>query len=142
MAIDSYARDLAAAALAAGGGGSSNYAKLNEDNTFEGDQTFNGSVVINGGIIENNIETELPSGELVVNKEYYLGELSQLTCNLPEGELGDYIFIKFESGETPTIITLNPEIGVGDIPEPIANLTYEMILTWNGEAWVFSYRGY
>lgn len=141
MAVDSYARDLAAAALAKGGG-SSNYATLDGNNTFEGDQTFNGTVIVNGELKEHNIETELPSGDLETNKEYYLGELAQLTCNLPEGELGDYIFIKFESGSTPTVLTVEPNTAVGDIPQPIANLTYEMILTWNGDAWVFSYRGY
>lgn len=138
MAADSFARDLASAALA----GASGSAKLNGDNVFTGDQTINGDVIVNGKIIENNISTELPQGPLEVNMEYYLGILASLSLTLPTGELGQYILISFKSGATPTDLSILTNNWVGDVPTPISNKTYEMICTWNGEAWVFSYRGY
>ena len=88
------------------------------------------------------IETTLPTDSLSVNTEYYLEETERISCVLPDGNLGDYILIKFKSGETPTLIELTPDKYIGDIPTPVANKTYELICTWNGEVWVFSYRGY
>lgn len=141
MAVDSFARDLASAALSQNSSGS-NYAKLNSNNIFNGNQTINGEVVINGRVLENNIRTEIPVGDFQVNLEYYLGEQSSLDISLPEGELGQYIFISFASGDEPTDLSFSTNNWIGDVPIPETNRTYEMICTWNGEAWVFSYRGY
>ena len=98
--------------------------------------------ITSGGGATGDVQSSLPEGELVVNTEYYLDVMENISCQLPTGNLGDYIFIRFKSGETPTIIGFTPDNYVGDIPTPIANKTYELICTWNGEAWVFSYRGY
>lgn len=116
MAVDSYARDLASAALE----------KANSQ----------------GGGNTDVIQTSLPSGTLSSNVSYYLNTEEIITCKLPQGRLGDYIFIKFKSGENPTIIEITSNNFVGDMPVPLSNKTYEMICTWNGEVWVFSYRGY
>ena len=99
MAVDSYARDLAAAALAKGGG-SSNYATLDGNNTFEGDQTFNGTVIVNGELKEHNVETELPSGDLETNKEsnvplyeHYGFELKE-TALVPKSNVTHYSMVR------------------------------------------------
>lgn len=80
---------------------------------------------------------------LVVNTEYYLGESTTLSFAFPAtGLLGQYCFIKFVSGSTATALTVTGTNYAGDIPIPIANKTYEIIATWNGDVWVCSYRGY
>ena len=80
---------------------------------------------------------------LVANTEYYLGESTALSFAFPDtGACGQYCFVKFVSGSTATALTVSSTNYVGDIPTPIANKTYEIIATWNGDAWVCSYRGY
>jgi hypothetical protein len=120
MAVDIYARDLAAAALA----------KANEGNGGG-----------NGNSTEN-IKTSIVGGALVGNTEYYLGLVETINVSLPIGKLGEYIYIVFKSGEQATQFNFNNDIFIGDIPTPIPNKTYEVICTWNGEKWVATYRGY
>lgn len=80
---------------------------------------------------------------LAANTEYYLGESTALSFAFPDaGACGQYCFVKFVSGSTATALTVSGTNYVGDIPTPIANKTYEIIATWNGDAWVCSYRGY
>lgn len=80
---------------------------------------------------------------LAANTEYYLGETAELTFAFPtSGELGQYCFVKFGSGETAANLTVSGDNFAGDIPVPKANTTYEIIATWNGTKWVSSYRGY
>lgn len=80
---------------------------------------------------------------LAANTEYYLGETAELTFAFPTaGELGQYCFVKFDSGETAANLTVSGNNFAGDIPTPKANTTYEIIATWNGSKWVSSYRGY
>ena len=80
---------------------------------------------------------------LAANTEYYLGETAELTFAFPTaGELGQYCFVKFDSGETAANLTVSGNNFAGDIPAPKANTTYEIIATWNGTKWVSSYRGY
>lgn len=79
---------------------------------------------------------------LVANTEYYAGELATVSFALPTtGKLGQYCFVKFDSGATATTLTVTGSYA-GDIPTPVANKTYEIIATWNGSKWVCSYRGY
>ena len=79
---------------------------------------------------------------LVANTEYYAGELATVSFALPTtGKLGQYCFVKFDSGATATTLTVTGSY-VGDIPTPAANKTYEILATWNGSKWVCSYRGY
>lgn len=79
---------------------------------------------------------------LVANTEYYAGELATVSFALPTtGKLGQYCFVKFDSGATATTLTVTGSYA-GDIPTPIANKTYEILATWNGSKWVCSYRGY
>lgn len=85
--------------------------------------------------------TTLPD-TLVANTEYYLSETATISVAMPEGELGQYCFIKFDSGDTATIFNITSNNFVGDIPTPVANKTYEFIATWNGSNWACSYRGY
>ena len=85
--------------------------------------------------------TSLPD-TLVANTEYYLAETATISVALPEGKLGQYCFIKFDSGDTATIFNITSTNFVGDIPTPVANKTYEFIATWNGNNWACSYRGY
>lgn len=85
---------------------------------------------------------QVPS-TLVANTEYYLGETASLSFSFPtSGNLGEYCFVKFDSGETATALTISGENYVGDIPVPEANKTYEILATWNGSKWVVCYRGY
>ena len=86
-------------------------------------------------------ETEIPS-ILAPNTEYYLGETANLKIVFPNGNIGEYCFVKFKSGAAATQITVEGDNFVGDIPTPIANKTYEIIANWNGEKWVCAYRGY
>ena len=80
---------------------------------------------------------------LAANTEYYLGESTALSFAFPDaGACGQYCFVKFVSGSTATALTVSSTNYVGNIPTPIANKTYEIIATWNGDAWVCSYRGY
>lgn len=80
---------------------------------------------------------------LAANTEYYLGESTALSFAFPDtGACGQYCFVKFVSGSTATALTVSSTNYVGDIPTPIANKTYEILATWNGEQWVCSYRGY
>ncbi len=85
--------------------------------------------------------TTLPD-TLVANTEYYLSETATISVALPEGKLGQYCFIKFDSGDTATIFNITSNNFVGDIPTPVVNKTYEFIATWNGSNWACSYRGY
>lgn len=79
---------------------------------------------------------------LIANTEYYLGESTNLAFTFPTmGKLGQYCFVKFDSGATATTLTVTGNYA-GDIPIPITNKTYEIIATWNGSKWVCSYRGY
>ncbi len=79
---------------------------------------------------------------LIANTEYYAGELATVSFALPTtGKLGQYCFVKFDSGATATTLSVTGSYA-GDIPTPIANKTYEIIATWNGSKWVCSYRGY
>ena len=79
---------------------------------------------------------------LVANTEYYAGELAAVSFALPTtGKLGQYCFVKFDSGTTATTLSVTGSYA-GDIPTPIANRTYEILATWNGSKWVCSYRGY
>ena len=80
---------------------------------------------------------------LSANTEYYLGESAALSFAFPAaGELGQYCFVKFVSGDTAATLTVTSTNHVGELPVPIASKTYEVIATWNGSAWVCSYRGY
>ena len=79
---------------------------------------------------------------LIANTEYYAGKLATVSFALPTtGKLGQYCFVKFDSGTTATTLTVTGSYA-GDIPTPVANKTYEIIATWNGSKWVCSYRGY
>lgn len=80
---------------------------------------------------------------LVANTEYYLSEVSEISTALPTtGKLGQYCFIKFDSGSTAAVFNITSNNFVGDIPTPVANTTYEFIATWNGSNWACNYRGY
>lgn len=80
---------------------------------------------------------------LLANTEYYLGESTTLAFSFPNNcKLGEYCFLKFVSGSTATVLTITGDNYIGDVPTPIANRTYEILSTWNGNNWVCSYRGY
>lgn len=80
---------------------------------------------------------------LVANTEYYLSEVSEISISLPAtGKLGQYCFIKFDSGSTAAVFNITSNNFVGDIPTPAADTTYEFIATWNGSKWACNYRGY
>lgn len=80
---------------------------------------------------------------LVANTEYYLAETTNLNFSFPTtGEKGQHCFVKFDSGTTATILTVNGNNYVGDIPTPEASKSYEILATWNGTEWVVTYRAY
>lgn len=86
--------------------------------------------------------TTVPS-TLVANTEYYLGETASLSFAFPTtGTQGQYCFVKFDSGETATTLTVTGTNYVGDIPAPEASKSYEILATWNGSEWVCVYRAY
>lgn len=112
------------------------------------DNKTNGNYPITPANIDYAVRSVLPKtadtipATLVVNTEYYAGELATVSFALPTtGKLGQYCFVKFDSGATATTLTVTGSYA-GDIPTPVANKTYEIIATWNGSKWVCSYRGY
>ena len=88
--------------------------------------------------------TTITTGETVQTKTlYYVGEKSILLFGLPsEAKIGDYVFVNFKSGSTPTNFTIMTSNYVGDIPSPIPNKTYELLATYNGENWVCQWIAY
>lgn len=112
------------------------------------DNKTNGNYPITPANLDYAVRSVLPKtadtipSTLVANTEYYAGELAAVSFALPTtGKLGQYCFVKFDSGTTATTLTVTGSYA-GEIPTPIANKTYEIIATWNGSEWVCSYRGY
>ena len=112
------------------------------------DNKTNGNYPITPANLDYAVRSVLPKtadtipSTLVANTEYYAGELAMVSFALPTtGKLGQYCFVKFDSGATATTLTVTGSYA-GDIPTPVANKTYEILATWNGSKWVCSYRGY
>lgn len=112
------------------------------------DQRTSNSNLITPANLDYAVRSVLPKtadtipSTLVANTEYYAGELAMVSFALPTtGKLGQYCFVKFDSGATATTLSVTGSYA-GDIPTPVANKTYEIIATWNGSEWVCSYRGY
>ena len=112
------------------------------------DQRTSNSNLITPANLDYAVRSVLPKtadtipSTLVANTEYYAGELATVSFALPTtGKLGQYCFVKFDSGTTATTLSVTGSYA-GDIPTPAANKTYEIIATWNGSKWVCSYRGY
>lgn len=112
------------------------------------DQRTSNSNLITPANLDYAVRSVLPKtadtipSTLVANTEYYAGELAMVSFALPTtGKLGQYCFVKFDSGATATTLTVTGSYA-GDIPTPVANKTYEILATWNGSKWVCSYRGY
>ena len=86
-----------------------------------------------GGIItlENNIE-------------YFIGEEKELNIKFPtNSNIGDYIFLKFESGDVATNLTIVQDNIVGNTEIiPKQKSIVEIYGSYNGSMWLIQYLMY
>lgn len=77
-------------------------------------------------------------------QNYYIGETSSLNIAFPStNETGNWVSIVFESGSTPTTVTINNLNLKGNYDiTPVANKTYEIYAEFDGSNWVVQYIGY
>ena len=86
--------------------------------------------------------TELPT-TLKVNQKYNFGERENLSLAFPtNAQDGDVVYLTFESGETPTTLTIDTTntTDIEIIPE--ANCYYEIFGSFNGKIWLVNYSEY
>lgn len=79
---------------------------------------------------------------LVPRTEYYLGSQTDISLTLPTGVTGDFIYVNFLSGETPTNLTITNSNVVGNTPVPIANQNYELLFNYDGVNWICQWLSY
>ena len=88
--------------------------------------------------MEAEIAMQLPEDGIArIGIMYFLGELAELSVGFPEtAELGDLLYVCFDSGEIPTALefTTNNYGGVGRL-DTKANASYELMGMWIGTKW-------
>lgn len=103
-------------------------------------------------IIENRdkyIKTKLPEAQggiitLENNIEYFIGEEKELNIKFPtNSNIGDYIFLKFESGDVATNLTIVQDNIVGNTEIiPKQKSIVEIYGSYNGSMWLIQYLIY
>lgn len=89
--------------------------------------------------VKTHTASEIPDdGVLAVGVLYFLGEAESITVAFPEtANCGDIIYLSFESGIIPTVLTITTDNYAGldnFIIQP--EFTYEIMGVWNGSKWV------
>ncbi|MBO5743437.1 MAG: hypothetical protein J6R68_04060, partial [Clostridia bacterium] len=86
--------------------------------------------------------TTIPT-TLSSNKQYNFGEVTELTLTFPTyaGD-GEVIYVTFESGQTPTTLTIDTTNTCDIEVVPEANTGYEIFGKYNGSIWIVNYGEY
>lgn len=113
------------------------------------DAKTSSEVVITPANLDYAVRSVLPAtsteavSTLVAQTEYYIGEQATVSFAFPEvGELGQYCYVCFISGETAAALEISGSNYVGQLPTPVAGRTYEIFATWNGSKWAVQYISY
>lgn len=113
------------------------------------DAKTSSEVVITPANLDYAVRSVLPAtsteavSTLVAQTEYYIGEQATVSFAFPEvGELGQYCYVCFISGETAATLEISGSNYVGQLPTPVAGRTYEIFATWNGSKWAVQYISY
>lgn len=99
---------------------------------FAGDIKVGGTSYDNGKnvALESSISQVLPT-MVEVNTIYDLGKQSNLTINMPLGEIGDFVLIDFISSDTETTLTVSSASGlIGFDLIPATSTIYTLYFDW------------